>query len=212
MSDQLVVISEPTLRRLPLYYQYLIIKKQDGITDISCPQIAEALELTSIQVRKDLQSTGIVGRPRVGYSINEVITILSDLLGYVNTKEALLVGVGNLGLALLNYDGFSEHGLNIAAAFDKDKNKIGKIYNGKRIYSISKLPHILRRLNIRIGIITTPPEEAQEVCDQMVSSKIKAIWNFAPIHLNTPEDVIVENVNLTASLAVLSNKLESRMK
>ncbi len=208
MTDHLITISEPTLRRLPLYYQFLLRKKQNGDTSVSCPQIAQDLELTSIQVRKDLQSAGAVGRPRVGYVIDEVLVTLSELLGYSNTKDALLVGAGNLGIALLDYEGFEEHGLNIVAGFDVDEEKLGKVFQGKRIYDLSDFKRIASRLNIKIAIITTPASSAKEVCDIMIDSGIKAIWNFAPIHLSTPDDVIVENVNLTASLAVLSNRLE----
>ena len=208
MNDQLITISEPTLRRLPLYYQFLLRKKQGGDTSVSCPQIATELELTSIQVRKDLQAAGAVGKPRTGYVIDEVLEVLSEMLGYSNTKDAFLVGAGNLGIALLDYEGFEEHGLKIIAGFDKDKNKIGKVFKGKRIYPIDEFEHLAKRLNIKIGIITTPAFAAKEVCDIMIKSGIKAIWNFAPIHLNTPDEIIVENVNLTASLAVLSNRLE----
>ncbi len=211
MSDHIISISEPTLRRLPLYYQLLLREKQRGACYVSCPKIAKKLEFTTIQVRKDLQAAGATGRPRIGYVIDEVLEVLADLLGYKNTKDALLIGAGNLGLALLDYGGFSNHGLNIVAAFDVDDNKIGKVINGKRIYHLDKFSHIARRLNIQIGIITTPAKAANEASELMIKSEIKAIWNFAPIHLNTPEEIVVENVNLSASFSVLSKKLKEKL-
>ncbi|MFP4457672.1 MAG: redox-sensing transcriptional repressor Rex [Clostridia bacterium] len=211
MSDHVISIPEPTLRRLPIYHQYLLREKQNGESYVSCPKIANELELTTIQVRKDLQAAGAVGRPRVGYIIDEVLDVLADLLGYKNTKDALLVGAGNLGLALLDYEAFTNQGLNIVAAFDVDKEKIGKIINGKRVYSLDKFNHIAKRLNIQIGIITTPAKAAVEVSKLMVDSSIKAIWNFAPIHLNLPENIVVEDVNLSASFSVLSNKLKEKL-
>ncbi len=211
MSDHIISIPEPTLRRLPLYYQFLLKEKQSGVDNISCPKIAKELELTTIQVRKDLQAAGAQGKPRIGYVIDEILEILANLLGYNNTKDALLIGVGNLGLALLGYDNFKERGLNIVAAFDIDKDKIGKVFHGKKVYSLDRFNHIAKRLNIKIGIITTPANAAKQVSQLMVESDIKAIWNFAQTHLNVDEAIVVEDVNLTASFSVLSNKLKEKL-
>jgi redox-sensing transcriptional repressor len=212
MPDHIISISEPTLRRLPLYYQLLVAENEKGVEHISCPKIADSLELTTIQVRKDLQAAGAQGKPRIGYVIEEVLETLSDLLGYNNTKDALLVGVGNLGQALLGYENFQDHGLNIVAAFDVDEKKIGRVFYGKRVYPLDQFSHIAKRLNIQIGIITTPSNVADKIADLMDKSDIKAIWNFTQKHINVSEGIVVEDVNLTASFSVLSNKLKKNIE
>ncbi|NLL53387.1 MAG: redox-sensing transcriptional repressor Rex [Peptococcaceae bacterium] len=206
-AQNIVKISRPTLRRLPLYYQYLKREQALGREFISCTSIAEGMGLTSIQVRKDLQVTGAVGKPKVGYHIGAAITSIEESLGYNNTKDALLVGAGHLGLALLGYEGFADYGLNIVAAFDKDPAKIGTQYRGKNVLDIAKFPDLAKRLNVQIGIITVPSAQAMDVCNLMIESGIRAIWNFAPVHLVVPEDVIIQNENMAASLSILSQEL-----
>ncbi len=211
-NSELVSIPEPTLRRLPIYYKYLKMKFDEKDRYVSCTTIAKNLNLKSIQVRKDLQVTGATGKPKVGYHIESVLSAIETCLGYNNVKDTLLVGTGHLGLALLGYKGFREYGLNIVAAFDTDPHKIGAVYHGKKVYNLSQFKLLAQRLKIQIGIITTPAEVAQIVCDQMVESGIKAIWNFAPVHLMVPADVIVQNENMSSSLAVLSKQLLERKR
>jgi redox-sensing transcriptional repressor len=200
-------VPEPTLRRLPLYYQYLKKELALGNEFVSGTDIARGLDLTSIQVRKDLQATGAVGKPKIGYHIESTIKCIEKNIGYNNNKDAFLVGAGNLGKALLGYEGFQGLGLNIIAAFDTDPEKIGSEFRGKSILDLEKFPELVKRLGIKIGIITVPATEAQSVCQLMIESGIKAIWNFAPVHLSVPEQIIIQNENLAASLSVLSKKL-----
>jgi len=208
--DGIRSIPEPTLRRLPVYYQYMKHHMAD-IPYVSCTQIAEALRLKPIQVRKDLEIAGAIGKPRLGYPAEELIDILEQFLGYRRVDDAFLIGAGHLGLALLGYQGFKERGLNIVAAFDSDPEKVGKRAHGKEILHIDRFEKLVERMKIPIGILTVPAQEAQKTADLMVRSGIKAIWNFAPVHIHVPEDIIVQHENLASSLVVLSKKLSVKL-
>jgi len=122
-----------------------------------------------------------------------------------------LVGAGSLGKALLSYSGFENYGLNIVAAFDIDKEKVRTRINDKEVLPVEEMENICRRLNIHIGIITVPAQYAQDVCDKLIASGILAIWNFAPVHLSTPEGILVRNENMAASLAILSHHLQEKL-
>jgi redox-sensing transcriptional repressor len=212
-TETLKPIPEPTLRRLPIYYQYLKRVHEEKKADyISCTQIGNALNVQPIQVRKDLQVADAVGKPKMGYSVAELIGTLEEFLGWNNTTDAYLIGVGNLGAALLGYQGFREYGLNIIAAFDTDEKKVGTEISGKRVFNVTKLPDMIRRMSIKIGILTVPTGFAQELADTMVKAGIHAIWNFSPVKLAVPADVIVQHENLASSLVVLSKKLALAMK
>jgi redox-sensing transcriptional repressor len=201
-------IPEPTLRRLPVYHLYLKkISDEGGQGYISCTQIGNDLNILPIQVRKDLEVTEAVGRPKLGYSVPELIDGIEGFLGWNNTTEAFLVGVGNLGSALLAYPGFMNYGLNIVAGFDEDEAKVGTEIQGRKIFPVAKLADMIQRMNIQIGILTVPSYCAQELADLMVRAGIRAIWNFSPVKVMAPQDVIVQHENLASSLVVLSKKL-----
>jgi redox-sensing transcriptional repressor len=200
-------VSEPTLKRLPLYHRFLKEWQAAARETVSCTDIGADLDLDPTQVRKDLEAVGIVGRPRIGYMLANVIEGLEQFLGWKNTNDAFLVGAGSMGSALLGYHKFEQCGLKIVAAFDLDPSKIGTRIHGKHVLLLSKLPDLARRMHILIGIITVPAAEAQAVADLMVAGGIRAIWNFAPVHLRVPEPVIVHNEDLYCSLASLSQKL-----
>ncbi len=206
-------VSKPTLRRLPFYLSYLKREVQAGKDYISATAVAAALGLNEVQVRKDLSSASQKGgRPKTGYHIETLIADLERFLGYHSTKNAVLVGCGRLGGALLSFTGFQECGMHIAAAFDNDPSKLGIDASGKTIYHIQDLPHYCRAEGIRIGIITTRPEQAQTVCDAMIEGGILAIWNFSTAHLETPEHIIVHNEDLAVSLAMISHALDASMQ
>ncbi len=206
-------IPEPTLRRLPIYYQYLKKMHDDRqLKSISCTKIGNDLNILPIQVRKDLAITDAVGKPKLGYGVEELMGTIEDFLGWNNTTEAYLVGAGNLGAALLGYQGFREYGLDIIAAFDADESKVGTEIRGKKIIHVKKLPEMIRRMGIKIGILTVPAYCAQELADNMVSAGIHAIWNFSPVKVIVPPNVIVQHENLASSLVVLSKKLAVALK
>lgn len=206
-------IPEPTLRRLPIYYQYLKrIQSEKKSEYISCTQIGNELNILPIQVRKDLEITEASGRPKLGYGINNLLSNIEDFLGWNNTTEAYLVGVGNLGSALLGYQGFKEYGLHIIAAFDVDESKSGKEIQGRMVFPVSKLHDMIKRMGIKIGILTVPAHSAQNLANTMVEAGIHAIWNFSPVKIMAPQDVIVQHENLASSLVVLSKKLAMSLK
>jgi len=186
-------IPQPSLNRLPQYHHYLADLKAKGINAVSCSLIGRDLNLVPVQVRKDLQFTGIVGKPKTGYSVPELIAAIETFLGWNNVHEAFLVGAGNLGTALLGHERFSNFGLSIVAAFDTDPGKIGQWVHGKMVLPLDKLADLARRMSIHLGIITTPAEPAQSIAEEMVAGGIQAIWNFAPVRLKVPPAVIVHN-------------------
>lgn len=203
---------EPTLRRLPVYHRFLRHLQDQGRPVVSCTHIADDLRLDPTQVRKDLAVTGIVGKPKVGYEVPALIAAIEQFLGWDNATEAFLVGAGSLGTALMGYEGFKAHGLDIIAAFDVDDTKIGEQIHGKRVMPLRKLPNLAQRMHVHLGIITTPAEGAQEAADLMVEGGIQGIWNFAPVSLKLAPEIIVENVQLSSSLAVLSCKLMEALR
>ncbi|MGF7141780.1 redox-sensing transcriptional repressor [Anaerotaenia torta] len=207
-------ISSQALRRLPVYLRLLKALPEAGETggaNISATMIAHELKLNDVQVRKDLALVSQGGRPRTGYEIKRLIADIEHCLGYDNADSAVIVGAGNLGLALLSYEGFEEYGLDIVAAFDRRESRLGSVRSGKQIYALEKLPGLCSRMKINIGIITVEAEEAQSTCDLLVESGVSAVWNFAPVHLTVPEHVLVQNENLAGSLAVLSKQLAKKL-
>src|ERR1035438_5232314 len=205
-------IPQPSLRRLPQYHHYLVDLEAAGTHQISCSAIGRDLGLVPVQVRKDLQYTGIVGRPKTGYSVSELILSIETFLGWNNVNEAFLAGVGNLGTALLGHERFTQFGLKIVAAFDTDPAKIGQWIHEKAVLPLEKLASLASRMSIHLGIITTPAQVAQAVADEMVKGGIQAIWNFAPVKLRVPDHIIVHNEDLYNSLASLSWKLARRFR
>jgi redox-sensing transcriptional repressor len=172
--------------------------------------IGAELNLVPVQVRKDLQYTGIIGKPKTGYLVPELIHAIESFLGWNNVNDAFLAGVGNLGTALLGHERFTRFGLHIVAAFDSDPVKVDQWVHGKAVLPLSKLADLAQRMSIHLGIITTPAEAAQQVADEMVQGGIQAIWNFAPVRLKVAENIIVHTEDLYSSLASLSWKLAKR--
>lgn len=203
-------VSKQTLQRLPAYLNYLRSPAGKTGKNVSATGIAEALGLNDVVVRKDLASVSSKGRPKVGYVRAELVRELEAFLGYDNSQDAVLVGAGKLGQALLSYSGFPQYGLNILAGFDADPALSGREVAGKKILPMEKLPGLCQRVGVHIGIITVPGEHAQAVCDQLIDSGILAVWNFANAHLNVPEGILVQNENMAVSLALLSNHLKER--
>ncbi len=200
-------LPQPTLRRLPLYLNYI---KQLDIIDseyISAGKIASELSLSEIQVRKDLSSISCNGRPKKGFEIKQLIKDIEDALGYNNIHDAILIGVGKMGTALLSYSGFRTSGIHIISGFDTDEKKLGTTNCGIHILPLQMLPNLCMRMHIKIAILTVPPAEAQIVTDLLVKSGIKSIWNFTTTHLETPTTVFVKNENLESSIALLLNQL-----
>jgi len=204
-------ISKAVLKRLPGYVSYLRSIPEGSSIYISATAVANALGMGEVQVRKDLAMVSTGGRPKVGYHRESLIEDIEQFLGYDNTTDAVLIGAGKLGRALLGYNGFDAYGLNILAAFDAQpvSNITGE---GKTIYPMEQLQAFCKSNKVLMGIITVPAAYAQGVCDQLIECGIKAIWNFAPTHLEVPENILVQNENMATSLAVLSMHLQAQIK
>lgn len=201
-----IKISMAGLNRLPKYLRILKEKQLNQVQNISSTLIAEELNLNPIQVRKDLALVSKNdGKPGVGFEINSLIADIEKFLGVNNSRNAIILGAGRLGQALINYNGF-ENDINIMMAFDNDKKKC----DNKKIFHIDSLENKIIENNIHIAIITMPQDNAQEMCDRLVNSGIKAIWNFAPINLKVPEDITIKNEDLSTSLLVLLKMLEEK--
>jgi len=205
-------VPEPTLRRLPSYYHYLVRLREKGQEMISAAQIGEDLGVHHTQVRKDLAVTGSQGKPKMGHRVEDLIVSIETFLNWNNVTDALLVGTGHLGVALLGYADFERAGVKIVAAFDANPKMVGKKIRGIPVFPMEKFTDLARRLHIGIGILTVPAEVAQDIAEMMVRCGVQAIWNFAPIVLDLPPGVIVENVALHSGLGVLSRKLSVHRK
>lgn len=202
------ILSKQALKRLPVYMSYLKSVDTQQVEYISSSTVAEALDMNDVQVRKDLAAVcKTAGIPKKGFVVRDLIGGISDFLGYSQGNDAILIGAGNLGMALMSYRGFDNYGINIVAAFDSRP----EVIDNKKVFDISRLDEICKKLNVKIGIITVPDTAAQKVCDLLVKSGILAIWNFAPTHIKAPEEILVQNENMASSLALLSNHLREKM-
>ena len=201
------VVPEPTLKRLPGYLFFLEKVREEGVLNISAPTIGRELDCDPTQVVKDLAVTGIKGKPRVGYNIYELCQALANFLGFNRVNEAFLVGAGNLGSALMSYQEHQTLGIKVIAAFDVNQDKIGQHIGGIHVLDYNKLFHLSNRLDVKIAILTTPNEVAQEVAEDLVNCGIKAIWNFTLTNLDLPENIVVENTSMSSYAAVLLQRL-----
>jgi len=201
-------VTKATLGRVPHYLKFLKELPDDGFEYISATHIARELELGEVQVRKDLNAISGAGKPKIGYVTEELIQKLEDCLGCNRMTSAVLVGAGKLGKALLDYSGFEKFGVKIIAAFDSNETALS--LSGKvEMLPISQFEQFCKEHNVKLGIITVGEDSAQTVCEQMVSSGIEAIWNFAPCKLKVPKGTLVQNENLALSLAHLNNQLSN---
>lgn len=204
-------ISKASLQRLPTYITYLKSLGKNAPEYISATAISQALGLGEVQVRKDLALVSDGGKPKVGYCRERLIGDIEQFLGCDNTNEAVLIGAGKLGRALMGYGGFDEYGLKIVAAFDADPSLDGQLESGTPIYALSKLRDFCRERKVLIGIITVPSAAAQEVCDLLIENGMKAIWSFAHTHLDVPPNILVQYENMATSMAVLSVHLKAQI-
>ena len=198
---------EPTLKRLPGYLYFLEKIKEEGMINISAPVIGKSLSCDPTQVVKDLAVTGVKGKPRVGYNTYELIHALESYLGFNQVNEAFLVGAGNLGSALMAYQEHQTLGLKIIAAFDVDTHKIGTHVGSIHILDYNKLFSLSSRLDVKIAILTTPENVAQDIAEDLVNCGIKAIWNFTSANISLPENIIVQNTSMSSYAAVLLRRL-----
>lgn len=202
------LVPEPALRRMPCYLAYLKLEHHRGSQYVSSTLIARDNGVDPTQVTKDLSYTGITGKTRVGYEVEPLIDALEDFLGFRVMDEAYLFGAGSLGTALLHDHGLVQYGLKVVSAFDVNPLVIGHSIGG---VSIAHVDEFLKKRDhgTRIGILTVPAANAQDVANMMISNGIKAIWNFTPVRIAVPEGIVVQNTSLYAHLAVMFNRLNS---
>ncbi len=205
-----LILPEPTLRRLPWYLAYLEILKSNGVENISSTQISRALSVDASQIAKDLSFLNIKGKTRIGYEVNALVEVLSDFLGFTRSHKAYVIGTGSLGKALIRDSGLSNYGLEIVAGFDVNPDVIARKDLGVPIYHINRIYDIMEENPAVIGIITVPPQCAQECADTAISAGIKAIWNFSPYRVKVAEGVVMANTSIYAHIALIFNRLEEQ--
>ena len=198
-------VSLAVVKRLPKYYRYLGLIADKGIIRVSSQELSKITGLTASQIRQDLNHFGGFGQQGYGYNVEELKAEIEKIIGIDKSYKAIIVGMGNIGQAIYKYKGFNEaSGFKIMGLFDKDKNIIGKTLSGIKVTDINKMSDFLKKESIDMAVIAVPAESAQEACDILVECDIKGIWNFAPIDLKLPKDVVLENVHLDESLFTLT--------
>lgn len=203
-------ISESTIQRLSLYYRVLSILEVEDIKTISSKELAKQEKLTPAQVRKDLSFFGSFGTRGLGYPVTELKSKIANILGLDREWKVAMVGVGNIGSALVGYKEFQRHGFSINMIFDNDQRKIGSNHKGILVSDISNLKEGLIENNIDIVIIAVPATVAQYIVDDIVEAGVKGILNFAPINLRVPENIILRNENMSMELEHISFSLVNR--
>lgn len=206
------LLPEPTLRRLPWYLAYLSTLRNAAIEYISTTRIAEALDVDPSQIAKDLSFLGIRGKTRIGYQVGALESALRDYLGFDKRHNAIMMGAGSLGGALISDNGLQRYGLNVVAGIDLNPTLIGTAINGVRIFSPSDTEQLVRELDVKIGIIAVPVDSAQDVADTLAGAGVQAIWNFTPSRIRVREGMVIANTSIYSHLAVMYNRLQSLNK
>jgi redox-sensing transcriptional repressor len=203
------VAPKAVVGRVSLYLRQLETFQRLGHTTVSSSRLGAALAINNAQVRKDLAFFGQFGYPGIGYRIEELIAALRHILGIDRDWPLALVGLGNLGRALLKYRGFRSRGFHIVAIFDNDPHKIGQVHGSLSVEPIEALPHAVAARGVRMAILSVPADAAQQVADQIVACGIEGILNFAPLPLVVPSHVSVLAVDLSVQLEHLAYKVQN---
>lgn len=199
----------PVALRLPLYHEYVSRMEAQGCRWISSNMIAGYLDLTPSTIRQDIKYLGRIDSSSFGYNAGSFRLVLEKTLGISSGANLALVGIGSVGSALIHYKGFREKNFTIKALFDKREELIDTQIEGITVFAVGRMAEVIKRERITIGVIATPADSAQAVADLLVAANIKGIWNFAPINLRVPPQVIIENVNLLPSLFTLAFKIKN---
>lgn len=202
-------LPEPTIRRLPWYLAYIAMLKDRGVESVSSTAISTGTGIDQSLVAKDLSLLNTKGRPRVGYAVTDILHELSGLLGFTHSHKAVMIGVGQLGAALLADSGLSSYGLNIVAGFDVSPSVIGKCISGVPVYDMSTLKERRKSMGAEIAVIAVPVDKAQQAADSAVDAGIKALWNFTPFRIKTSPEIVIQNTSIYSHLAVMYNRLAS---
>ena len=202
-------ISVAVIKRLPKYYRYLELIGDKGIIRVSSQELSKITGLTASQIRQDLNHFGAFGQQGYGYNVKELKIELEKIMGVDKPYNVVIIGFGNIGSALLNYSGFKKKGFKVVGIFDNSPEIIGNKANDVVIKDVSELEEVVTREKVDIAILAIPAIPAQEITDKLVACGIKGIWNFAPIDLKLPRNVVLENVHLDGSLLTLTYYMNS---
>lgn len=197
-------VSLQTVERLSVYRKALEELDRDGVEYVHSQQLAELVSVTPAQLRRDLSSFGTFGNIARGYNVYEMSRTIGRILGTNETQAVALVGVGDLGRALLSYRGFEERGFHIAVAFDLDPDKVGRVFAGRRCYHVNQIEAVLREHEVRMAVLATRTEGLQALVDRIAASGVRAVLNFVPKFVKAPEGCFVEHIDITARLELLS--------
>ncbi|HJC32579.1 MAG TPA: redox-sensing transcriptional repressor Rex [Candidatus Anaerobutyricum faecale] len=203
------VISPAVIKRLPRYYRYLGDLLKNDVVRISSKELSQKMNVTASQIRQDLNNFGGFGQQGYGYNVEFLYNEMGKILGLDKTNNVIILGAGNLGQALANNQEFEENSFKIIGLFDVNPRLVGMTVRGVEVYDIDMLEDFLSKHEVRIAALTLPRNKAPKIARELVELGVKAFWNFAPVDLNLPEDVIVENVHLSESIMTLSYRIHS---
>lgn len=204
------MLPEPTLRRLPWYLAYVTLLDNLHVEHVSSTQISKELNVDASQIAKDLSFLNIKGKTRIGYDVHKLVKELTDFLGFKKKHNAVVIGAGSLGAALMQDKGLSQYGLNIVAGFDVNPKVIGTTVCGIPVHNIDELAQRQQEYNATIAILTVPVEHSQKMANTAIDCGIKAIWNFTPFRIKAPDDIVITNTSIYAHLALIYNRMDSR--
>ena len=205
-------ISQAVIRRMPRYYRYLGELIDEGVERISSNELSVRMKVTASQIRQDLNNFGGFGQQGYGYNVQYLYDEIGTILGLDCQHNVIVIGAGNMGQALANYVKFEKRGFLITGLFDVNPSLIGTSVRGIEIHSMESLPEFVKDHSVDIAVLTLPKDKAEMVADTLVKLGIRAIWNFAHLDLEVPNDVVVENVHLSDSLMQLSYNIARRRK
>ncbi len=204
------VISSAVIKRLPRYYRYLGDLLKNGVVRISSKELSQRMNVTASQIRQDLNNFGGFGQQGYGYNVEYLYQEMGKILGLDQVNNIIIVGAGNLGQALANNQDFDTNGFRIIGLFDVNPKLIGMTVKGVEVYDIDQLEEFINSHDVKIAALTLPKAKASAIAEKLVELGIKALWNFAPVDYDLPEDVLVENVHLSESIMTLSYRIHSK--
>ena len=207
-NENRAILPEPTIRRLPWYLSYVRMLEHLHVEYVSSTQISKELNVQSSQIAKDLSLLNVKGKTRIGYEVSSLIAELEDFLGFNCQHDAVVIGVGSLGTALMQDRGLEHYGLNIVAGFDVRDEVIGHDQGGLPVFDINDLLSWQRDHHVSIAIITVPVDQAQDAADLAIGSGVTALWNFTPYRIKAPQDVVIANTSIYAHLAIIYNRMQ----
>jgi redox-sensing transcriptional repressor len=203
-------VSAAVIKRLPRYYRYLSDLLMMDITRISSKELSSRMGITASQIRQDLNCFGGFGQQGYGYNVELLYNEIANILGVNEKFQAIIIGAGNMGQALAHYGNFEKRGFKTIGLFDVDPKLIGKKINGHEIMDMERLEEFVKNNRVDIAMLTVPYEHARETAEKVARLGIKGLWNFSPMDLKLPYDIVIENVHLSDSLMVLGYKIREK--